>query len=169
MNTSPSKRPQSQSVAMIESTSRREFLSRSSAALVAAATALGFVSVGSSTIALAQSNEVPGGLVIEDVKVGDGAEAVAGMEVKVNYTGWLNSFGGKQFDSSIGRRPLKFRLGSGTVIKGWDSGVQGMRIGGTRRLVIPPELAYGSRSVGNGLIPANSTLYFEVTLLGVSK
>ncbi len=105
------------------------------------------------------------GLEYWDLKVGTGAEAKTGHKVKVDYTGWLTN--GKQFDSSVGKRPFEFMLGAGQVIKGWDEGVAGMKIGGKRQLKIPAALAYGSRGVGNGLIPPNSTLVFDVQLLGV--
>ncbi len=105
-------------------------------------------------------------LQIEEIKVGGGPEATVGKRVKVHYTGWLTD--GKKFDSSKDRGvPFEFNLGGGDVIKGWDQGVQGMKVGGKRRLTIPPELAYGDRNAGGGLIPANSTLVFEVELLGV--
>ncbi|MEZ4295984.1 MAG: FKBP-type peptidyl-prolyl cis-trans isomerase [Polyangiaceae bacterium] len=105
-------------------------------------------------------------LQIEDLRVGDGAEAKAGQTVSVHYTGTLVS--GKKFDSSRDRgSPFQFPLGGGRVIKGWDQGVAGMKVGGLRKLTIPPHLAYGSRDVGGGLIPPNSTLVFEVELLGV--
>ena len=104
-------------------------------------------------------------LVIEDIVVGEGAEAESGKNVTVHYTGNLES--GKQFDSSRNRGPFSFRLGAGQVIKGWDTGVKGMKVGGKRKLTIPSDLAYGSRDVGNGLIPPNSTLIFEVELLKV--
>jgi FKBP-type peptidyl-prolyl cis-trans isomerase FkpA len=106
------------------------------------------------------------GLEYWDIKVGTGAEAKAGHKVKVNYTGWLTN--GKKFDSSVGKAPFEFTLGASQVIKGWDEGVAGMKIGGKRQLKIPAELAYGSRGVGNGLIPPNSTLIFDVELLGVN-
>ena len=109
------------------------------------------------------------GLQYEDTTVGTGAEAQAGQRVSVHYTGWLYSDGvaGKKFDSSKDRgQPFKFGLGGGQVIKGWDEGVQGMKVGGTRRLVIPSELGYGARGAG-GVIPPNATLLFEVDLLGV--
>jgi len=105
------------------------------------------------------------GLQYWDIKAGTGAEAKTGHKVKVNYTGWLTN--GKMFDSSVGKQPFEFMLGAGQVIKGWDEGVAGMKIGGKRQLKIPAELAYGSRNVGNGLIPPNSTLIFDVELLEV--
>ncbi len=99
------------------------------------------------------------------MKVGTGAEAKAGQTAVVHYTGWLMD--GKKFDSSKDRgQPFSFVLGRGQVIKGWDEGVQGMKVGGTRDLVIPPDLAYGSRGAG-GVIPPNATLKFEVDLLDV--
>jgi FKBP-type peptidyl-prolyl cis-trans isomerase FkpA len=107
----------------------------------------------------------PSGLKYEDLKVGTGAEAKAGQAVSVHYTGWLTD--GKKFDSSKDRgQPFQFALGAGQVIKGWDEGVQGMKIGGKRKLTIPPGLGYGSRGAGN-VIPPNATLIFEVELLGV--
>jgi len=109
------------------------------------------------------------GLQYEDTVVGSGAEAVAGKRVQVHYTGWLYTDGkaGAKFDSSKDRgQPFVFGLGGGQVIKGWDEGVQGMKVGGTRRLVIPSDLGYGPRGAG-GVIPPNATLLFEVELLGV--
>lgn len=111
----------------------------------------------------------PSGLQFEDRVVGDGAEAQAGQRVAVHYTGWLYSNGsrGKKFDSSKDRgQPFRFRLGGGEVIQGWDEGVQGMKVGGTRLLVLPPELGYGEHGAG-GVIPPNATLLFEVDLLSV--
>lgn len=106
------------------------------------------------------------GLQMTDEVVGTGAEAVAGKKVSVHYTGTLEN--GKKFDSSLDRgQPFTFDLGAGQVIKGWDEGVAGMKVGGKRKLVIPANLGYGAREVGNGLIPANSTLLFEVQLLDV--
>ncbi len=101
----------------------------------------------------------------EDLKVGDGAEAVAGKEVTVNYEGKLAN--GTKFDSSYDRgEPFAFTLGAGRVIQGWDIGVAGMKVGGKRRLVIPPELGYGAQGAGK-VIPPNATLIFTVELLSV--
>ncbi len=114
-------------------------------------------------------NTTPSGLQYEDTVIGSGAEAVAGNNVAVHYTGWLynNGAAGVKFDSSKDRgQPFRFSLGGGQVIRGWDEGVAGMKVGGTRRLVIPPELGYGARGAG-GVIPPNATLLFEVELLGV--
>jgi len=109
---------------------------------------------------------LPDGLQITDEVLGVGAEATAGNIVSVNYVGTLTN--GKKFDSSYDRnQPFSFVLGIGKVIAGWDEGVAGMKVGGKRKLAIPPALAYGNQSVGNGLIPPNSTLIFEVELLGV--
>ena len=113
-------------------------------------------------------NTTASGLQIDDTVVGTGAEAKSGNMVSVHYTGWLYTDGvaGAKFDSSKDRgEPFKFSLGGGQVIRGWDEGVAGMKIGGTRRLVIPPALGYGARGAG-GLIPPNATLLFEVDLLG---
>jgi FKBP-type peptidyl-prolyl cis-trans isomerase FkpA len=111
----------------------------------------------------------PSGLQYEDTAVGNGATAASGQHVTVHYTGWLYQDGaaGRKFDSSQDRgQPFAFSLGAGMVIRGWDEGVAGMRVGGTRRLVIPPALGYGARGAG-GVIPPNATLLFEVELLGV--
>ena len=110
-------------------------------------------------------------LVKTDTVVGKGKEAVAGKTVEVNYTGWLHDpkaekQRGKQFDSSVGRGPFSFPLGGGRVIKGWDEGVAGMKVGGKRTLVIPPEMGYGKRGAG-GVIPPDATLMFDVELLDV--
>ena len=105
------------------------------------------------------------GLVMEELVVGEGAEASAGQTVSVHYTGWLTD--GSKFDSSKDRdEPFEFPLGARRVIAGWDEGVQGMRIGGTRKLTIPPALGYGTRGAG-GVIPPNATLVFEVELLAL--
>ena len=105
------------------------------------------------------------GLVIEDIKIGDGQEVEKFNIVTVNYTGLLEN--GTKFDSSLnpGRTPFRFTVGAGQVIKGWDEGLMGMKVGGKRKLTIPPELGFGSRD--NGPIPANSTLIFEIDLLGI--
>ena len=109
------------------------------------------------------------GLQITETKAGTGAEARKGQTVTVHYTGWLYNNGqqGAKFDSSRDRKdPFKFPLGSGMVIKGWDEGVAGMKVGGQRTLIIPPEMGYGARGAG-GVIPPNATLKFDVELLGV--
>lgn len=112
-------------------------------------------------------------LMITDLVLGIGDEALPGMVCVVHYKGWLydgkaRDFHGRQFDSSHARgQPLSFPLGGGHVIKGWDHGIAGMRVGGLRRLIIPPALGYGNRSMANGIIPPGSTLLFEVELLAV--
>lgn len=112
-------------------------------------------------------------LIKNDVKLGTGAEAVAGQNVSVHYTGWLfdeatADHKGKKFDSSRDRgQPFQFPLGAGHVIKGWDVGVAGMKVGGQRTLTIPSDMGYGARGAG-GVIPANATLVFDVELLGVN-
>ncbi len=105
------------------------------------------------------------GLKYVDLQEGQGAEAKSGQTVSVHYTGWLEN--GTKFDSSHDRRePFSFQLGAGQVIRGWDEGVAGMKIGGKRKLTIPAELGYGARGAG-GVIPPNATLIFDVELLGV--
>jgi FKBP-type peptidyl-prolyl cis-trans isomerase len=117
---------------------------------------------------MAESNQevtTPSGLKYVDQVVGTGDTAAAGQNVSVHYTGWLEN--GKKFDSSVDRgQPFSFPLGAGRVIKGWDEGVQGMKVGGKRKLTIPSDLGYGSRGAG-GVIPPNATLIFDVELLGV--
>ena len=103
---------------------------------------------------------------------GSGKEALAGATAVVNYTGWLfdpaaDKQHGKQFDSSVGREPFSFQLGAGQVIKGWDEGVQGMKVGGKRTLILPPDMGYGAS--GAGPIPPNANLIFEVELLDVRQ
>src|SRR5262249_19097597 len=112
------------------------------------------------------------GLKYIDQKIGTGDAAMKGATVQVHYTGWLYIDGkrGKKFDSSLDRgNPFSFKLGDRQVIAGWEEGVEGMKVGGKRELIIPANLGYGARDVGNGLIPPNSTLDFEVELLKVSK
>lgn len=105
------------------------------------------------------------GLKYEDIQEGDGAQAAKGQTVSVHYTGWLEN--GTKFDSSKDRNdPFQFRLGAGMVIRGWDEGVAGMKVGGVRKLTIPPQLGYGARGAG-GVIPPNATLIFEVELLDI--
>ena len=119
-----------------------------------------------SLFACMDQDEDKGELIIEDLVVGQGVEAKEGNVITVNYTGWLEN--GTQFDPSLspGRDPLVITLGAGQVIQGWDEGIPGMKVGGKRRLTIPPHLAYGNQAVDP--IPANSTLIFEVDLLGVT-
>lgn len=117
------------------------------------------------TQAIPGQNSAENKMIIEDIKIGAGTEAKIGNTVSVQYTGTL--LDGKKFDSSYDHgQPFSFTLGKGQVIQGWDQGVLGMKVGGKRKLTIPPSLAYGERSMGN-LIPANSTLVFEIELLGV--
>jgi len=113
-----------------------------------------------------ETHTLPSGLRYQDLKVGDGAEAARGKRVVVHYTGWLTNR--KKFDSSLDRKkPFEFRLGAGEVIKGWDEGVAGMKVGGKRMLTIPPRLGYGAAGAGEGVIPPNATLLFEIELLEV--
>ncbi len=114
---------------------------------------------------MADQVTTPSGLKYEDIQAGTGASAQGGQKAKVHYTGWLKS--GQKFDSSVDRNdPFEFTLGAGQVIKGWDEGVAGMKIGGKRRLTIPANLAYGPSGAG-GVIPPNAELIFEVELLGL--
>jgi FKBP-type peptidyl-prolyl cis-trans isomerase FkpA len=162
------------------------------AALLAAARVLGLPAIESATVADWLASAVPAwagmmralvppgapmttlptGLQYEDTTLGTGAEATAGRRVRVHYTGWLydptaKNNRGRKFDSSKDRgQPFAFNLGAGEVIRGWDEGVAGMSVGGSRVLTIPPELGYGTRGAG-GVIPPNATLVFEVDLLGV--
>jgi FKBP-type peptidyl-prolyl cis-trans isomerase FkpA len=112
-------------------------------------------------------------VLVTDLVAGVGDEALPGMNLIVHYTGWLHDpaakdMRGRKFDSSRDRgRPLSFQLGAGRVIRGWEQGLPGMKVGGTRRLVIPPSLAYGARGTGNGSIPPQATLVFDVELLAV--
>jgi FKBP-type peptidyl-prolyl cis-trans isomerase FkpA len=133
--------------------------------------AIGLLSAGWS---VAAGDKKEGGKVIEsksglkyiEIKEGTGKEAKAGDTVAVHYTGWLKD--GKKFDSSVDRKmPFEFDLGAGMVIKGWDEGVAGMKEGGKRKLIIPPELGYGDKGAGRGLIPPGAELHFEVELLKV--
>jgi FKBP-type peptidyl-prolyl cis-trans isomerase len=120
---------------------------------------------GGPTKVTGEPTKTPTGLEYWDIVVGTGPEAHSGQHVKVQYTGWLTS--GKKFDSSVGTgRPFEFKIGAGDVIKGWDEGVAGMKVGGKRQLRIPPKLGYG-RDGYPGVIPGDSTLIFDVELVGV--
>ena len=141
--------------------------------LKSALAALVLVSVTAPSLAAdgapGKMTELANGLKYTDTNVGTGAEATKGHKVSVHYTGWLYNNGAKgaKFDSSLDRgQPFAFGLGAGQVIRGWDEGVAGMKIGGKRTLIIPPELGYGASGAG-GVIPPNATLMFDVELLGV--
>ncbi len=140
-----------------------------SAALAGAAAILICAPALSPRPAAAAEVTSPSGLRVDDAALGKGAPAQAGQTVTVHYTGWLYEGGkkGAKFDSSLDRgQPFSFTLGNGDVIKGWDEGVAGMKVGGKRTLIIPPELGYGAAGAG-GVIPPNATLIFDVELLGV--
>ena len=140
-----------------------------SACVVLALAILAAIPLERSDAATNQVIEMPNGLKYTDTKAGDGATAASGNKVSVHYTGWLYNNGAKgaKFDSSVDRgQPFQFTLGAHQVIAGWDEGVAGMKVGGKRTLIIPPELGYGARGAG-GVIPPNATLMFDVELLGV--
>jgi peptidylprolyl isomerase len=145
---------------------------RGAIAALALLASLGAIIGTVSTPALAQEGKTmttSSGLTIADSKVGSGAEARPGNSCVMHYTGWLyeNGAKGAKFDSSLDRgEPFEFPLGAGRVIKGWDEGVAGMKVGGKRTLIIPPQLGYGARGAG-GVIPPNATLLFDVELLDV--
>ncbi|CAN1724733.1 Peptidyl-prolyl cis-trans isomerase [Hyphomicrobium sp. 1Nfss2.1] len=147
-------------------------LSRRGAAVALALIALLGVSmtaVSTPTLAQGAPTVTDSGLILADSKVGTGTEAKAGKLCVMHYTGWLYNNGtkGTKFDSSVDRgEPFSFRLGEGQVIKGWDEGVAGMKVGGKRTLIIPAALGYGARGAG-GVIPPNATLMFDVELLDV--
>ena len=142
---------------------------RFACAVLALAIAAVVTPVGRAVAATNQVIEMPNGLKYTDTKTGDGAAATPGNKVSVHYTGWLYNNGAKgaKFDSSVDRgQPFQFTLGAHQVIAGWDEGVAGMKVGGKRTLIIPPELGYGARGAG-GVIPPNATLMFDVERLGV--
>jgi FKBP-type peptidyl-prolyl cis-trans isomerase len=144
-------------------------LIRFACAVLALAIATAAPLLGRADAATNQVIEMPNGLKYTDTKTGDGAAATPGNKVSVHYTGWLYNNGAKgaKFDSSVDRgQPFQFTLGAHQVIAGWDEGVAGMKVGGKRTLIIPPELGYGARGAG-GVIPPNATLMFDVELLGV--
>ena len=146
---------------MVPAMSSRRTRLLAAGALVVSALALPFTGCGRK-----QPPRAVGGVVIEDLKVGGGATATSGKLVSAHYTGRFPD--GKKFDSSYDAGvPIDFLLGAGKVIKGWDVGIEGMRVGGKRRLTIPPELAYGAR--GGGPIPPNATLVFDVELVAVKE
>jgi len=134
-------------------------------------TTLFVLALGIGVLAQGNMTTTKSGLKYIDEKVGTGEAAAKGATVQVHYTGWLyvNGKRGAKFDSSLDRNmPFEFKLGERRVIAGWEEGVEGMKVGGKRELIIPPDLAYGPRAVG-GVIPENSTLDFEVELLKVTK
>ena len=142
---------------------------RSAYAAAALAFVVSLAAIPPASIGETKMIEMADGLKYDDTKLGDGAVATAGHKVSVHYTGWLWQDGkkGAKFDSSRDRgQPFVFQLGAGQVIKGWDEGVAGMKVGGKRTLIIPPALGYGARGAG-GVIPPNATLIFEVELIGV--
>jgi FKBP-type peptidyl-prolyl cis-trans isomerase len=144
-------------------------LMRSAGAALALALLAVVIPFARSNAATNQVIEMPNGLKYTDDTTGNGAAATAGKKVSVHYTGWLynNGVKGAKFDSSVDRgQPFQFTLGAHQVIAGWDEGVAGMKVGGKRTLIIPPELGYGARGAG-GVIPPNATLMFDVELLGV--
>jgi FKBP-type peptidyl-prolyl cis-trans isomerase len=144
-------------------------LIRFACAVLALAIAAAVPLLGRAEAANNQVIEMPNGLKYTDTKTGNGATATSGNKVSVHYTGWLYNNGAKgaKFDSSVDRgQPFQFTLGAHQVIAGWDEGVAGMKVGGKRTLIIPPELGYGARGAG-GVIPPNATLMFDVELLGV--
>ena len=118
--------------------------------------------------AAGQSVTTPSGLVYQDIVVGTGVAPLPGKPVKVHYTGWLQN--GTKFESSLDQgTPIEFSLGAGQVIPGWDEGIVTMKVGGKRKLTIPPQLAYGPSGTGGGKIPPNATLIFDVELVDVAK
>jgi len=142
---------------------------RSAGAVLALALLAAIAPSAQSNAATNQVIEMPNGLKYTDNTTGTGTEATAGKKVSVHYTGWLYNNGAKgaKFDSSVDRgQPFQFTLGAHQVSAGWDEGVAGMKVGGKRTLIIPPELGYGARGAG-GVIPPNATLMFDVELLGV--
>jgi peptidylprolyl isomerase len=144
-------------------------LIRFACAVLALAIAAAVLLQGQVDAATNQVIEMPNGLKYTDTTTGNGATATPGNKVSVHYTGWLYNNGAKgaKFDSSVDRgQPFQFTLGAHQVIAGWDEGVAGMKVGGKRTLIIPPELGYGARGAG-GVIPPNATLMFDVELLGV--
>ena len=147
-------------------------LSRRGTLVLALAASLAAFAGATSIPAIAQqgnSMTTASGLTIADTQVGSGKEATPGKQCVMHYTGWLYNNGtkGEKFDSSLDRgEPFEFGLGQGQVIKGWDEGVAGMKVGGKRTLIIPPALGYGGRGAG-GVIPPNATLMFDVELLAV--
>ena len=136
----------------------------SAIALAQGATKSPAPAAGGPTKVTGEGTKIPSGLQYWDIKVGTGPEAQKGQKVKVHYTGWLTN--GKKFDSSLGGKPFDLRLGAGDVIKGWDEGIPGMKVGGKRQLRIPPDSAYGAKGYP-GVIPPYSTLIFDVQLVAI--
>mmetsp|Transcript_16015 Transcript_16015/g.38466 ORF Transcript_16015/g.38466 Transcript_16015/m.38466 type:complete len:193 (-) Transcript_16015:406-984(-) len=150
------------------STNRRDFLTKTSAAVAASAMSLPKVAIANDADPYADYTTTESGMKYLVTKEGDGAVPSAGQLVKAHYTGWLDEFDSpKKFDSSRDRgRPFQFKVGAGQVIRGWDESFGTMKVGERRKIILPSRLAYGDRGAG-GIIPGGATLYFDVELLGI--
>ena len=150
--------------------SRRHLMAACAAVATASIVSIGILSMTDDASAQSKPVTTSSGLQMIDTQAGTGAQPKAGQTAVVHYTGYLNDNGkkGKKFDSSVDRgSPFEFPVGDGLVIRGWDEGVVGMKVGGKRRLVIPPEMGYGAGGAGGGLIPGGATLVFDVELVEI--